>query len=419
VTASSAAAPTLAVLVGGGPAPGLNGVIRAVTLAARARGWRVLGIPEGFRPLLAGKPEAARELTARDVGGIGRRGGSVLFTSRANPMKEPDGVARALATLRQLGVGRLVTVGGDDTATSAAKLAQASRGGLRVAHVPKTIDNDLPLPAGMPTFGFETARALGARLVANLAEDARTTRRFYLVTAMGRTAGHLAWGVGAAGGADLVLVPEEFRGEHIALQRVAGLVEAAVAKLLADGQPHGCFVLAEGLIARMAPGEFAGLEHIERDEHGHPRTSEVSLGAVLKGLLAPRLAERGLKVAFVAKELGYELRCEDPNAFDVAYTEALGVGAVEFLDRGQGSALITLQQGKLEPIPLDALQDPSTGKTRVRLLDTASEAYRAHRSLEARLTREDLQGQRLGQLAKAAGLDEKAFLERFSDLVEA
>lgn len=409
---------TLGLLVGGGPAPGLNGVIQAVTEAARARGWKVLGIPEGFKHLLAGDASKARELAARDVAGIGTRGGSILYTSRANPSKEPDGIAKVLATLTQLGVTHLVTVGGDDTATSAMKVAQASGGRLRVAHVPKTIDNDLPLPGDLPTFGFETARDLGAQLLRNLVEDARTTRRYYLVTVMGRSAGHLAAGVGMSAGAQLTLVPEEF-GKTIQLREVADRIEVAVAKRIAAGEPWGCFVLAEGLIQRMNPSGFEPLKNIERDEHGNPRVSEISLGGVLKGILAPKLKQRGVKADFVAKELGYELRCADPCAFDAAYTRSLGLAAVEFLATQEGNALITVQEQQLESIALDALTDPATGKVRVRAFDAKSGAWLAHRRLEARLARGDLQGERLGALAKAAGMDEKEFLQRFGDLVEA
>ncbi|MGH2667817.1 MAG: 6-phosphofructokinase [bacterium] len=410
--------PTIAILVGGGPAPGLNGVIQAVTQAAHARGWKALGVPEGFKHLLAGAPERARELTPAEVEGIGQRGGSVLLTSRANPAKEPDGVEKVLASLQKLQVDFLVTVGGDDTATSAARVSEAGGGKLRVAHVPKTIDNDLPLPQGSPTFGFETARGLGAQLLRNLVEDARTTRRFYLVTVMGRTAGHLAAGVAMSAGADLCLIPEEFP-PRIRLRDVTDRVEAAMALRIASGQPCGTFVFAEGLMNRMAPEDLEALHNIERDEHGHPRISDISLGNVVRTALAPRLQERGLSVGFVAKELGYELRCADPNAFDAQYTRALGLGAVEFLASGKGHALITLQEGKLAPIPLDSLRDPATGKTRVRAFDAQGTAWRAHRALEARLRRSDLQGERLARLAKAARMEEKAFLERFGDLAEA
>lgn len=410
---------TLAILVGGGPAPGLNGVIQAVVQAAHARGWKVLGIPEGFKHLISGDAAKARELHPRDVETIGQRGGSVLFTSRANPAKEDRGVERVLETLTKLGATHLVTVGGDDTATSAARVAEASHGKLRVAHVPKTIDNDLPLPTGLPTFGFETARDLGAQLLRNLAEDARTTRRYYLVTVMGRTAGHLAAGCAMSAGADLCLVPEDF-GPKVRFQEVVDRVEAAVGKRIAAGQPFGTFVFAEGLINRMDPADFAALQSVERDEHGHPRVSEISLGGVLKATLGPQLKARGVKADFIAKELGYELRCQDPNAFDAAYTRSLGLGAVQFLAEGtQGHALITLQQGQVVPLNLNDLRDPATGKVRVRLFDTAGAAWRQHRALEARLHRQDLQGERLGALAKALKRDEKQVLERFGPLAEA
>jgi 6-phosphofructokinase 1 len=152
---------TIAMLVGGGPAPGLNGVINAVTLSARARGWKVLGVPKGFSQLMKGDTSGVRELTEADVSGIETRGGSILFTSRANPTKKPEDLQKVVEALRSLGVTDLVTLGGDDTATSATKVAAAAGGGMRAVHVPKTIDNDLPLPGNAPTFGFETAKYLG------------------------------------------------------------------------------------------------------------------------------------------------------------------------------------------------------------------------------------------------------------------
>lgn len=410
---------TLAILVGGGPAPGLNGVIAAVTQAAKARGWKVLGVPEGFKHLIAGSVDKVRELQLRDVETIGQRGGSILFTSRANPMKEERGVERVAESLAKLGVDFLVTVGGDDTATSASRVAEATRGKVRVVHVPKTIDNDLPLPAGIPTFGFETAHQVASQLLRNLAEDARTTRRFYLVTVMGRSAGHLAAATGMSGGADLILVPEDLPAKP-RLAELVDRVEAAVIKRLADGQPFGTIVLAEGLVLRIAPEDLAALPAIEKDEHGNPRVSEVSLGGILKSQLAPRLKQRGVKADFIAKELGYELRCADPTAFDAGYTRALGLGAVEFLaTRTESAAMVVVTFSDLRFEPLSALRDPATGKVRVRLFDVKDPVWQAHRRLEARLWKHELQGERLGALAKAAKMDEKEFLERFGDLAEA
>ena len=183
----------LGILCGGGPAPGMNSVISAATIEARNSGWDVLGIMDGFQHLIEGRTEEARPLSITDVSRIHLQGGSIIRTSRANPTVRDEAAAdpdwrlhACLGSLRKLGIDALVTIGGDDTAFSASRLAEAAGGGLRVAHVPKTIDNDLPLPGGIPTFGFETARSVGVQLVSNLMTDAMTTQRWYLVVAMGR-----------------------------------------------------------------------------------------------------------------------------------------------------------------------------------------------------------------------------------------
>src|SRR5439155_17444729 len=137
-------------------------------------------------------------------------------------------------TLRGLGVDALVTIGGDDTAYSASEVYRRCEGAVRVAHVPKTIDNDLPLPGSTPTFGFETARQLGVQIVRNLAEDARTTSRWYLIVSMGRAAGHLALGIGKAGAATLTIIPEEFRGRRVTIEELCDLILVAIIKLSSD-----------------------------------------------------------------------------------------------------------------------------------------------------------------------------------------
>src|SRR5260370_32396571 len=119
---------------------------------------------------------------------------------------------------------RMVSIGGDDTAFSASQIYKKAAGGIRVAHVPKTIDNDLPLPGSTPTFGFETARHYGVHLLRNLAEDARTTSRWYIVVSMGRTAGHLTLGTGKAAAATLVVIPEEFRGRAVGVDERGDMI---------------------------------------------------------------------------------------------------------------------------------------------------------------------------------------------------
>ena len=155
--------PRLGILCGGGPAPGINSVISAATIEAVNSGWEVIGILDGFEHLIQGSTAHVLPLSITDVSRIHALGGSILYTARANPTVRDEGtddpdwrMHNCLKALRELGIELLVTIGGDDTAFSASRLAEAARGAIRVAHVPKTIDNDLPLPGGTPTFGYET-----------------------------------------------------------------------------------------------------------------------------------------------------------------------------------------------------------------------------------------------------------------------
>ena len=179
------------ILVGGGPAPGINGTIGAITLEASNRGHEVVGIYEGFANLMEGRTDRVRLLKHDDVSRIHFQGGSILATSRANPTKNAAHLKNVVDALWSLGIRYLATIGGDDTMYAASQVAAASAGRIRVCHVPKTIDNDLPLPGETPTFGFETARQVGFEIIHNLMEDSRTTGRWYFVVVMGRTAGHL------------------------------------------------------------------------------------------------------------------------------------------------------------------------------------------------------------------------------------
>src|SRR5690606_16681028 len=168
---------------------------------------------DGFQWIMQGDISHTTPLTIRNVTRIHFRGGSFIGISRANPTRQPAHLENTVNWLLRLNVDKLITIGGDDTALSASKLAQFAKGQIRVVHVPKTIDNDLALPHGIPTFGFQTARHVGVRIVQDLQVDARTTSRWYFVVAMGRKAGHLALGIGKASGATLTIIPEEFSGK--------------------------------------------------------------------------------------------------------------------------------------------------------------------------------------------------------------
>jgi 6-phosphofructokinase 1 len=355
-----------------------------------------------------------KELDHDDVSRVHFQGGSILNTSRANPTKQVEDLQRVVQSLDRLDVGYLATIGGDDTMYAAGEVAKHADGRIRVCHVPKTIDNDLPLPGEIPTFGFETARQLGSELVQNLMEDSRTTGRWYFVVVMGRSAGHLALGIGKATGATVTLIPEEFPGP-IRMATVCDLLEGAILKRKALwNRSDGVAVIAEGLLEHMAAEELNGIEgvRITHDSYGHLRLADVDLAYILKNLVEHRFAGRGSSLAIVHKNIGYELRSAAPIAFDCEYVRTLGYGAVEFLlnpgvDAAQlNGALVCLVNGRLEYLDFIRLKDPATGKTRVRRVDIDTPSYRVAREYMIRLEKEDFRDdeslRRLAQSASSA-----------------
>jgi 6-phosphofructokinase 1 len=404
---------TLAILVGGGPAPGINAVIAAATIEARNHGVRVLGCYDGFRWLVEGDTEHVTELEINDTSRIHFDGGSILRTSRTNPTKSPEGVNRVAETLKRLNVDHLITIGGDDTAFAASRVAKAMDR-LTVAHVPKTIDNDLPLPSDIPTFGFTTATNLGKELVRNLMQDAATTERWFFVTVMGRRAGHLALGIGGSAAATLTVIGEEFTEPQIPLDCLVDVLEGAIIKRRAQGREHGVAILAEGLAEKLDP---ATLGPVERDAFGNVRLSELELGRMLKERVTASLRERGITVTIVAKDLGYELRCAPPGAHDIQYCRSLGYWATRFLLEGGSNAMVTIQAGRLVPIPFGLMLDPKTGRIRVRFVEVDSEMYQTLAAYMIRLRREDLEDPKmLAGLAKAGNMEPDAFVRRFGPL---
>lgn len=408
---------TVAILVGGGPAPGINGVISAATIRCLAEGKKVLGIEQGFKWVMQGDLSKIRPLTLEEVSRLHFRGGSLLKTARANPTRDPAHLAQVLKSLTKAGVTGLITIGGDDTCFSALTLERSAQGRLRVVHVPKTIDNDLDLPQGVSTFGFQTARHLGTYAVESLLEDARTTAHWFFVVAMGRKAGHLALGIGKAAGATLTLIPEEFRERPVRLAKVADILAGAIIKRLSHGREDGVAVLAEGLAEVMDPGDLSALASVPRDEHGHVELAEVNLGRTLKEEVLKRLAPHSVVPTIRLKDLGYELRCADPIPFDMEYCRDLGCCAADFLMTGGTGAMVSMVNGRFAPIPFDQILDPATQRTRVRMVDIASESYRIARRYMIRLEPEDFEvKERLARCASVVGLTAEAFGERFASV---
>ena len=409
----------LAILVGGGPAPGINSVIGATTIRAAVEGVDVIGITDGFQWIMQGDISHVRELTIHNVSRIHFRGGSYIGISRANPTKDPKHLENTVISLLRLNVDKLITIGGDDTAYSALKVNEMASGRIKVVHVPKTIDNDLDLPHGIPTFGFHTARHIGVELVKNLMVDAQTTSRWYFVVSMGRKAGHLALGIGKATGATLTLIPEEFSNKKIKLSHMVDILVGAIIKRLSYGKPDGVAIIAEGLVEHLDTSDLDSLVEVERDAHDNIRIAEINFGEILKAKVQEKLKEFGIKSTIVAKNIGYELRCADPIPFDMEYTRDLGFSAAQFILSDGSGAMVSIQNGMFVPMYFKDIIDPATMKTRVRMVDPTSESFYIARHYMLRLNQADFDDpHELAKLAATAGISIEAFKQRFGYLIE-
>ncbi len=378
-------------------------MLGAATIRARLSGFDVVGLTDGFHHLLRGDTTQWAPLGIAETGRIHFRGGSHIGISRDGPGNDLAKVDRIIAGLREIGVDKLVVIGGDGTGSAAAAIHARAAGAVRTLHVPKTIDNDLDLPDEAPTFGYQTARHHGVEIARSLMVDAKTTSRWFFAVTMGRKAGHLALGIGKSVGATLTLVPEEFAGTRVTMNLLVDVLAGAVLKRLAHGRRDGIAVLAEGLVTLLDPEELARLGAVSRDAYGRVHLGEVPLGELLKRRVEERLASFGVTTPIVAKTFGYELRCVDPVPFDMELTRDLGYGAVKLLTEGGGGATVSLQRGRVTAIPFSEMIDPATRRMKLRVVDVTSHRYLIARTYMIRLRPEDFsEPDELERLAAAA-----------------
>lgn len=408
---------TVGIIVGGGPAPGINGVISAVTIEAINHGKKVVGIVGGFTTLFEGRKDAFMPLTINDVSRIHTSGGSILRTSRDTPANAKAKFKILMQTLKQAGIKYLVTIGGEGTLYVANWIEREGRGSVNVVHTPKTIDNDIPLPGGLSTFGYQTARHLGVKIVTNLMEDARTMGRWYFVSTMGRHTGHLTLGIGKAAGATLSLIPEEFPEKQLPIQKFTDILCGSIIKRIAMGKDHGVVIMAEGIAEKCDPEELDRCQDLERDGAGRVRLSEIQLARAFKAFVQDNLASLGIKTTIVDKNIGYELRAAPPIPFDVEYTRDLGYGAIRYLLRGGTAAMMAVYEGHIVPIPFVQTMN-NDGSSKVRRVRTDSELYEVARNYMIRLEPEDFDGERLKALAQTANMAPDQFRARFEYVLD-
>lgn len=370
------------IVVSGGPAPGINTVISAAVLEASRHGYATKGLVEGFKNLTLGRPGATVELPVSLVSSIYNQGGSILGTSRFNPCLNAESQERFLAGLAAAQIDKLIVVGGEGSAYLSLLLSRRAPH-LAVAHVPKTIDNDLVLPHHYPSFGFETARYAGAKILDTLSIDARTCKRWFIVTTMGRNAGFLALGLGVSSGATLTLIPEEFAPASQTPRSLAEVIFASMQQRCAEGKEYGLALLAEGLLDSLNPDSSPTLRSCARDEMGRIKYSRLELGEVLMPELNALCDAARLPIKSISKNIGYELRCYPPISFDVEYCRFLGLGAVRALLEGQCGVLITRDYDRLSSQPLETLIDAG-GHIASRRVNLTSDTYLVARSFMVR-----------------------------------
>lgn len=409
----------IAILAGGGPAPGINSVIGAATIRACLAGCDVIGINDGFSWLMQGDASRVTNLTIKNVAAIHFRGGSSIGISRANPARDANALGRTLDSLERLGVSALITIGGDETALAAMQLSRLSSGRIKFVHVPKTIDNDLELPNGVPTFGFQSARHVGVGIVKDLQVDAATTSRWYFIITMGRKSGHLALGIGKAAGVTLTVIPEEFTSPTVPLKTIVDVLAGAVIKRRAYGRRDGVAILAEGVMERIDPADRELFSETTLDRDSNRRISEVRFAELLRTEVTERVSAFGIEPTIVAKNIGYELRCADPIPFDMEYTRDLGYCASKYLLEGGTDTVVAMDEGRFRPVPFEELFDADTGNVRVRKVNIETDHYRIARRYMLRLRRDDFEDElELTKLSRTVGLTNAGFREQFEYLVK-
>ena len=287
-----------------------------------------------------------------------------------------------LAVFREYDIRYFFYIGGNDSMDTVAKLSRYTKEAgyeMRVIGVPKTIDNDLPLPDCAPTFGYESAKDKGAVIARAVYVDARTSGNWFVMSAMGRSAGHLAFGIGEACHYPMIVIPEMFNKTPITIDKIIRLMVSSIVKRRIVSMDYGAAVISEGVFHELSEAELSSCGiHFTYDAHGHPELGKVSKACFFSMLLDQRLAELKLNVQTRPVELGYEIRGQTPVAYDLTYCSELGIGVYKLFSEGKTGCMVYVDGcGNVEPLYLKDLQDPATGKILPRMVDISSDRFKA------------------------------------------
>jgi 6-phosphofructokinase 1 len=366
---------TVAILCAGGPAPGINTVISTIAKVFLRDGYRVFGVHEGYKNLFNGKAEVVN-IDFEYADRIFSRGGSTLTMSRYKPKDSEF----STNFFKDNNIVLLVTIGGDDTASSSNRLTKylaEQNINIQNIHVPKTIDNDIPLPDMMPTFGFNSAKDEGVRIGNTIYEDSRTSRTWFVISSMGRSAGHLAFEIGASCHFPVIIIPEMFNKTKVTIAKIVNLIISSMVKRRINKIDHGVAIVSEGVFHILEDEDIksCGIQ-FTYDAHGHPELGNVSKAHIINVLLQMKLKELGINIKSRPVEMGYELRCCRPVAYDLTLCTILGMGVKKLFDQGlKGCIVSTTRMAQIVPIFLKDIED-KTGKIPPRLVNIDTEFSR-------------------------------------------
>ncbi len=322
-------------LTGGGDAPGLNGVIRAVTMkCVNDYGYEVVGIKRGWKGLLEPEDDSIQNLSVEDVRYILQEGGTILGSSRTNPYKNEGDAGKVVKQMEDFGIDALVAIGGDDTLGVAKRLHHDF--GAQIIGCPKTIDNDLS--ATDTTFGYDTAVSIATDAIDKLRTTAKSHERILVVEVMGRNAGWITYGAGLASAANVTLIPEV----EPDLDEIAGIFK----KRAESGEKWGLVAVSEGVTFS---SDFV-TQNAEKDEFGHVR-----LGGVAEGLAAELKERTGIDTRHVV--LGHLQRGGTPTAYDRILSTRYGVRAAEAVKNGEWGKMVALRGDDIVTVSLGEATD--------------------------------------------------------------
>lgn len=368
---------SIVILTGGGPAPGINTVVGTIAKTFLSKGYRVIGVHGGYSALFSPSPKYVdMDFFLSDA--IFNRGGSYLRMSRYKPTQEDFDHNFNETFFKENKIKLLVTIGGDDTASTANRIAKfltEKNYPIQNIHVPKTIDNDLPLPNNQPTFGYNSAKSEGTRVATTVYEDARTSGTWYLISAMGRSAGHLALGISSACHYPMVVIPEMFNKTEATIDKIVRIAISSIVKRRIMGISYGGVIISEGVFHILSDEDLknSGVT-FSFDAHGHPELGKVSKAQIFNTVLENKAKEIGLSIKTRPVEIGYDVRCQTPVSYDLTYCSQLAYGVWKLFSHGETGCMVYVNSdGVALPLYLVDLQDPKTGKIPPRLVNVDQE----------------------------------------------